>query len=165
MPELVRAEIADRDEFARRLSAHVPPDWPPEEAADALPWFLERLEAAGPSGPGWYGFYGIVVTGQRQAPILVGGGGSLGPPQGGAAEVGYSILPEFRRRGYGTEMMRAVVRWLCRDARVRVIRAQTDNDNVASRALLAGLGFSETQPGDEPNTMVFEHSCSPRPRA
>lgn len=160
--DLVRAEIADPAAFARQLGAHVPPDWPPEEAADALPWFLEQLEAAGPSGRGWYGFCGIVVKEHSHAPILVGGGGSLGPPEAGVVEIGYSVLPAFRRCGYATEMMNAVVEWLSRDAGVRLIRAQTGNDNPASRALLAGLGFTETQPGAEPNTMAFERVCGLR---
>jgi len=160
--DLVRAEIADPAAFARQLGAHVPPDWPPEEAADALPWFLEQLEAAGPSGHGWYGFYGIVVKEHSDAPILVGGGGSLGPPEAGVVEIGYSVLPAFRRCGYATEMMSAVVEWLWRDARVRLIRAQTGNDNAASRAFLVGLGFTETQPGAEPHTMAFERFCSLR---
>jgi hypothetical protein len=45
-PVLARAELNDRGEFARLLSASVPDNWPPESAADALPMFLAWMEAA-----------------------------------------------------------------------------------------------------------------------
>jgi RimJ/RimL family protein N-acetyltransferase len=157
--KLVRAEISDRPRFARLIGAEVPPDWPPAEAADALPWFLEQLEAAGPDGIGWFGFYGVAVR-APDAPVLVGAGGSMGRPEDGLVEVGYSILPAFQRQGYATEMMSAVVAWLCRQTGVRHVRAETADDNSASRALLVRLGFAEREPGRDPGTTAFELSCA-----
>src|SRR2546423_13499963 len=90
--ELVRAEIGDREEFGRLLGARIEPDWPPAEAADALPWFLERLEATGPEGVGWHGFFGIVLD-EPGGPGLVGGGRTPGTPGRGAVRGGYSPLP------------------------------------------------------------------------
>src|SRR5216110_2414704 len=106
--ELVRAEINGHQEFGRLLGARVSPSWPPGDAAGALPWFLERLEEGGPEVSGWFGFYGIVVAGEPDAPVLVGGGGSLGPPAGGEVEIGYSLMDEFQGAGYATEMMTAI---------------------------------------------------------
>jgi ribosomal-protein-alanine N-acetyltransferase len=154
-PELVRAELGDRPEFARLLAATVPSDWPPAEAADALPWFLERLEDGGPGVVGWYGYYGVVVEGLPDAPVLVAGGGCLGPPVDGVVEIGYSVLPGFQRRGYATELMTAVVDWLELDERVHHITAETAADNVASRRLLARLGFRESGPGREPASLTY----------
>src|SRR4051812_38635479 len=87
---LARAEIGDRGEFARLLGASVPANWPPENAADALPLFLRWLEAA-PDRVGWFGWYALVlgdeVPGDEAAlPVLVGGGGFLGPPRDGVAK-------------------------------------------------------------------------------
>jgi ribosomal-protein-alanine N-acetyltransferase len=152
--ELVRAELFDRDGFARALAADVPADWPPDEAADAVPWFLERLEEAGPAGQGWYGFYGVALD--AAAPVLVGGGGTIGPPQDGSVEIGYSVLPAFQRRGYALEMMTAILGWIATDPRVRAITAETDADNAASRGLLSRLGFTETGPGREPGSLHYE---------
>ena len=153
--ELVRAEIGDRPEFGRLLDAAIPPDWPPDEAADALPWFLERLEAA-PGDSGWYGYYGIALEGVSDAPVLVGGAGSLGPPVDGEAEIGYSMLPAYQGLGFATEMVGAIVEWLRRDPRVRRITADTALDNVPSRRLLSRLGFTEAGPGREPGSIVYE---------
>jgi len=154
--ERVRAEIGDRTEFGRLLEARIPNDWPPDEAADALPWFLERLEAADPRNAGWYGFYGVVVTGEVDAPVLVGGGGSLGPPVDGVVEIGYSVLPAFHRRGYASEMMRAILDWIAADPRVRLVTAETDGDNLASRRLLDRLGFSESRSGGDAGRVTYE---------
>ena len=134
--ELVRSELFDRIDFARALGFNVPEDWPPDEAADALPWFLEQLERADPRDVGWYGFYGIAVDGAE--PVLVGGGGSLGPPVDGSAEIGYSVLPAFQHRGFALEMMAA--------------------GNVPSRNLLGRLGFAETGPGREVGSLRFARS-------
>jgi ribosomal-protein-alanine N-acetyltransferase len=153
--ELVRVEIRDQTELARLLDARVPAGWPTDEAADALPWFLERLEGADPQDIGWYGFYGVVTTGVDDAPVLVGGGGSLGPPVEGSVEIGYSVLPAFQRQGYATEMMTAVVEWVSGDPRVREIMAETAADNVASRRLLQRLGFHEAGAGREPDAMRY----------
>jgi ribosomal-protein-alanine N-acetyltransferase len=153
--ELVRAEIADRTEFGRLLGARIPTNWPPGEAADALPWFLERLEAAEPEDAGWYGFYGIVDSGEADAPVLVGGGGCLGPPVDGVVEIGYSVLPEFHRRGYAAEMMKAIIEWIGRDPRVRLVRAETDPENLASRTLLSRLGFREAGSGRESSSVAY----------
>lgn len=154
--ELVRAEIGDRVEFARLLGATIPADWPPEEAADALPWFLERLERADPGDAGWYGWYGIATEGVGDAPVLVGGAGSLGPPVDGDVEIGYSLLPAYQRLGFATEMLGAILGWVRRDPRVRRITADTAINNLPSRRLLARLGFREAGPGREPGSVVYE---------
>jgi ribosomal-protein-alanine N-acetyltransferase len=156
--ELVRSEIFDRAAFAIALEAEVPSDWPPDEAADPLPWFLERLERSDPTDAGWYGFYGVAVDGG--APVLVGGGGSLGPPVGGSVEIGYSVLPGFQRRGYAFEMMSAIIDWIAADSRVREITAETDTANVASRNLLGRLSFVEAGPGREIGSIGFSRSGS-----
>ena len=37
----------------------------------------------------------------------------------GAAEVGYTVFPEFRRRGYATETCRTMLEWARREHGVR----------------------------------------------
>jgi ribosomal-protein-alanine N-acetyltransferase len=163
-PELVRAEIGDPQAFGRLLDAGIPNGWPPDESADALPWFLEQLERAGPTGIGWYGFYGIVLAGEPGAPVLVGGGGSLGPPAEGSVEIGYSLLPEFQRRGYATEMMSAIVDWIVGDPRVTRVTAETATQNLPSRRLLERLSFHEAGAGREPDTVAYARTARPQAR-
>lgn len=137
---LARAELSDRGEFACLLGALVPGNWPPESAADALPMFLSWLEAS-PDRVGWFGWYALASSGDAGPPTLVGGGGFLGPPHDGAVQIGYSLLPEFQRRGYATEMVVGLVRWAFGQPGVHVIAAETEWANPASVRVLEKVGF------------------------
>jgi [ribosomal protein S5]-alanine N-acetyltransferase len=146
---LARAELTDRAEFARLLSATVPDDWPPEILADALPIFLEWIEAA-PDRVGCFAWYAMMQS-PREAlgmpvadasDILMASGGFKGPPQDGTVEIGYSVLPRFQGHGYATEMVRALVDWAFAQPDVLRIIAETTEDNVASMRYLHRLSFT-----------------------
>jgi RimJ/RimL family protein N-acetyltransferase len=159
---LARAEIGDRGEFARLLGASVPDNWPPETAADALPLFLSWLKAA-PDRLGWFGWYGLAHHDEDRAndvspPVLVGGGGFMGPPRDGAAQMGYSVLPQFQRRGYATEMVRGLVNWALGQQGVVRIVAETEWANPASVRVLEKAGFVSVGPAAEPDGTRFELS-------
>jgi RimJ/RimL family protein N-acetyltransferase len=152
--ELARAEMSDRSEFARLLGADIPGNWPPESAADALPFFLELLEG-NPTWVGWLGWYAIATL-DDAAPTLVGSGGFFGPPDGaGEIETGYSVLPQFHRRGIATEMVGGLIGWATSHESVHRVVARTTEDNVGSRRVLETLGFAEDGPSDEPGGIRF----------
>jgi len=154
---LARAEQTDRTEFARLLSATVPDDWPPEILADALPIFLEWIEAA-PERVGWYVWYAMMRASHEAQDMLAGDVGDIliasvgfkGPPQDGTVEIGYSVLPQFQSQGYATEMVRALIDWAFVQPGVARIVAETAEDNVPSMRLLSRLGFARTKPAVEP---------------
>jgi [ribosomal protein S5]-alanine N-acetyltransferase len=159
---LARAELTDRTEFSRLLSATVPEEWPPGILADALPVFLEWMEAA-PERVGWYVWYAMMRA-PREAlemladdvgDILVASGGFKGPPQDGTVEIGYSVLPRFQGQGYATEMVRALIDWAFTQPDVARIVAETTEDNVASVRLLRRLGFQRADPAVEPGHIRF----------
>ena len=154
---LARAEIGDRREFARLLGASVPDNWPPETAADALPQFLAWLEEA-PNRVGWFGWYAIAAGKGAAAPVLVGGGGFLGPPRDGVAQIGYSVLPQFQRQGYATEMVRGLIGWALGQPGVVRIVAETEWANPASVRVLEKAGFAPVGPATEPGGTRFEFS-------
>jgi [ribosomal protein S5]-alanine N-acetyltransferase len=135
---LARAEIDDRDEFSRLLGASVPDNWPPESLADALPLFLEWIVAA-PDRVGWFGWYALSIN--DDILVLVGGGGFKGPPKDGIVEVGYSVLPQFQKLGYATEIAGALVRWALSQPDVKRIVAETEWANPASVRVLCKVGF------------------------
>ena len=159
---LARAEIGDRGaggEFARLLGASVPDNWPPESAADALGLFLGWLEAA-PDRVGWFGWYALAAGAGAGAlaalPVLVGGCGFLGPPRDGVAKMGYSVLPQFQRQGYATEMVRELVNWALGQQGVVRIVAETEWANPASVRVLEKAGFVSVGPAVEPGGRRFE---------
>ena len=96
--------------------------------------------------------------------IVVGHAGFHGPPDDrGMVEIGYSILPEFRRRGYGRAAARELIHYAAAVPDVRVIRASISPDNVASLALVSTLGFLQVgQQWDEEDGLELIFERSPR---
>jgi RimJ/RimL family protein N-acetyltransferase len=152
---LARAEIGDREEFARLLGALVPDNWPPETAADALPLFLGWLEAA-PDRVGWFGWYALAVGDPSRTPVLVASGGFLGPPQDGTARIGYSVLPQYQGQGYATELVVGLVRWALEQPGVARIAAETEWANPASVRVLSKAGFTRVGSAIAPGGARFE---------
>lgn len=151
----VRAEIGDRARFEELLQAQVPENWPPESAADALPLFLSWLEAS-PSRVGWFGWYSLLAESSGALPTLVGCGGFLGPPSDGEVQMGYSLLPQFQRRGIATEMVAGLVGWAFNQAEVTCIAAETESENPASVRVLTKIGFASRGATNASGGMRFE---------
>ena len=156
---MIRAEMSDCAELGRLLGARVPADWPLTDLADALPFYLDRIEAC-PADARWLMYYWVlrpasVGEGRR----LVGSGGFKGGPDAdGVVEVGYGVAPEFRRRGLASEGLAGLCASALGDERVRRIIADTRYDNAASRAVLEKNGFVAAGDGAEPETMRYHLS-------
>ncbi|BCJ49189.1 hypothetical protein Asp14428_06640 [Actinoplanes sp. NBRC 14428] len=75
---------------------------------------------------------------------LVGHGGFHAPPDAeGRVEVGYSVDPAYRRRGFAKAMLGELIRRAEADPRVKAVRASIRPDNTASLATIAGFGFEK----------------------
>ncbi|WP_439678606.1 GNAT family N-acetyltransferase [Embleya sp. MST-111070] len=76
---------------------------------------------------------------------VVGYAGYHGPPnKDGMVEIGYTVVPEARRRGYARAMLRSLLVRAAEEPGVRVVRVTISPDNVASLATIRGFGFVET---------------------
>lgn len=75
--------------------------------------------------------------------VVVGYAGFHGPPDtAGIVELGYSVDPGWRRRGYARAILRALLDRADSDPGVRTVRATIRPDNAASLATIAGHGFT-----------------------
>jgi RimJ/RimL family protein N-acetyltransferase len=148
-------ELRDRNQFARLLDAVVPDNWPPESTADALPLFLSWLEAA-PDRTGWFGWYALIREANANGSVLVGSGGFMGPPDAGVIQLGYSVLPQFQRLGYATEMVHGLVRWAFGQQGVEIVAAEIEWANPASVRVLEKAGFLAIGPTAAPIGTRFE---------
>jgi [ribosomal protein S5]-alanine N-acetyltransferase len=75
---------------------------------------------------------------------VVGHAGFHGPPdEAGMVEVGYSVDPTFRRRGYARAMLAELLRRCAADHRVTTVRASISPENLASLGTIAGFGFEK----------------------
>ena len=100
-----------------------------------------------------------IIADRRTPRRMVGFVGFHGPPDPeGRAEVGYEILPEYRRRGIALEATRGLLEW-ARGKGVRTFVASVRPDNAASQGLVERLGFqragSRWNPIDE-TELLFE---------
>jgi RimJ/RimL family protein N-acetyltransferase len=74
---------------------------------------------------------------------MVGHIGFHGPPQTiGRAELGYSVVPDHRRRGYAIESARAMMDWAALEHETRSFFVSIAPDNAPSLALATKLGFA-----------------------
>ena len=67
----------------------------------------------------------------------------IGERTGATAEVGYSVLEEYRNRGVATEAVRALVDEAFYKTTVRRLRAYCVPENMASRKVLERIGFTD----------------------
>lgn len=136
-PEAASALPDERDRAARIIGAELSPDWPARDLIGILP----RQVAASPE----HARYGIWVIVERASGAVIGDIGFFGVPGPDATlEVGYSVAPAHRRRGYATEAARALVAWAFEQPRVRTIVARCDQENEASIRTLERVGFCRT---------------------
>lgn len=154
-PEMLEADLNDRARLAELLSAVVPNNWPPETLRDALGFFHDRVSSQ-PERAGYWFWYWIGTRNSGAPDTLLGSGGFKGEPDSsGTIEIGYSVLPQFHRKGYATEGADALIAWGWLDSRVERIIGDTLEDNIASRKTLMGLGFKPAGPGAEPGLLRF----------
>lgn len=128
---------ADRATATGALEAELSPEWP-------LPDLLDILLLQSAAVP-WQQRHGIHAIVERASNTVVGDIGFHGPPdESGTVEIGYSVVPDRRGRGYATEAATALTAWALRQRRIRRVVARCDADNLASIRTLERAGFERT---------------------
>jgi RimJ/RimL family protein N-acetyltransferase len=146
-PAHLRAELESPASLADALGVDVAASWPPElYDADAVTWALKWTEAH-PDDAAW-GFYYIVEADRSEA---IGAGGYKGAPDDtGSVEIGYSIVPERRRRGYAREAVDGWVAHAFAESRVSRVIAHTLTELEPSIAVLRSAHFTFVGAGNDP---------------
>ena len=154
-PESLRSERAADGRLAEILSCRVTSEWPP---VDWEPHVLDLILSAFAEHPeeiGWHRY--ILLHGEGEGrPTLIGSLGAFHwPTRPAEVEFGYSILPEFRLRGYATEAAKAMLAWIeVTDPSVNII-AHTYPELTGSRRILDRCDFTLEGPGTEPRTLRY----------
>ena len=156
--ELLRAELASAKHLEAALGAHVPEDWPPGEYdRAALAFFCSRLEAEGPPSADWYVWYAVRRARKGGKGLLIAAAGFLGPPRAGRAEIGYSVIPSARNRGFASEIVQALTEFAFGQGVGRVV-AHTSDSNPASAHVLLRCGFLRAGAGPTPGSVLYQKS-------
>lgn len=147
-PGLARSALEDREELGRELQARVPPSWPGADFARMLPRLTSGPDDASVSAPTRL----IVHAADR---TVIGETGFHGPPnRTGTVEIGYSIVPKYRGRGFASEATRALIEAAFSSPGIRRIIAECLEDNGASLRVLEKLGMRRTRSAGD--TVHFE---------
>jgi ribosomal-protein-alanine N-acetyltransferase len=152
-PESLRAELVAPAALGEVLGVDVPASWPPElYDAEAVRWTLAFLLASPEQQP-WSLFYLAASPARADArPELVGVVGYKGAPdEKGNVELGYGVLPEYRRRGFASEAVRGLLANAFADERVQSVIAHTLPELSASIGVLRATGFTLEGAGDDPH--------------
>lgn len=68
----------------------------------------------------------------------------------GVTEIGYGIAEKYQCCGYATEAVSAVAGWALKQPDVMCVKAETQEDNIASQRVLEKSGFEPTgETGEE----------------
>lgn len=161
---IVQAAMNGNAELARVLGVTVLPDWPDEEFSQGLPEIAEILSKS-PLQREW-GWGSLVI--QQAENLLIGYVmvkiiPDIPDPAGaptGALEIGYQIVPSYRRQGYGSEATKAILDWTLRQPSVQKVTAGCDADNIASKRLLEKIGMQHTETRGKGTVLVWELSRS-----
>lgn len=147
LPLLDEQQLADLSEgrstrLAADLGAAIPDEW-----VEEIRWLAgRRLEQgrAFPADRPWL-LRAIVL---REPRTVVGYLNFHGRPDPrGVPEIGYTLLPAHRGRGYATEAVRACFDWAAREHGVTRFRASVAPTNEPSLRVIRRLGF--VQVGDQ----------------
>jgi len=139
--ELKKAAVNDRARLVEMLGVYIPEHWPGPDLAEALPFFVKNMEKE-PSESAWDW---IAIHKSDQA--VIGDIGFMGRPNvGGVVEVGYSIIPEYRKQGYATETARSLIAWAFQETGIKVVIASCLDDNIGSIKVLEHVGMRRLEP-------------------
>ncbi|KAA1397357.1 GNAT family N-acetyltransferase [Aeromicrobium ginsengisoli] len=134
------------------------------------PWFAERVEIwrymislleGRPDNADW------LMQAVVRDDAAIGNAGFKGAPLDGQVELGYSIAPELRRRGYASEVVRLLLDRAAADARVDRVIARIRPDNAASLGVITKAGFVPDGDYLSPNSglqLQFAHPIDRPPR-
>jgi len=149
----LRAELEGREAFAKTVEAQVPVEWPPDKEydAEAIRYGIE-MQQENPEAYEW-GLRYLVLKGA--APRLVGCGGYTTPPKDGAVEIGYSVCPSDRRRGYASEAAAALIARAFARADVAQVIAHTFPAFTSSIGVMEKCGMRFVGAGQQADTVCY----------
>ena len=134
--------LSDNGELERKLGlVFIPGKLPPELKkvikGYILPLFIEE--------PSNYLFFTNWIVIQKSSQYIVADLAFKGKPDyRGVSEIGYGTYEHYRNMGFMTEAIEGLVNWAFAQGKLKVVTAETDKKNLASRRVLEKNGFEIT---------------------
>ncbi|NEM96698.1 GNAT family N-acetyltransferase [Pontibacter burrus] len=143
--EITKLLMAGDTSILQKLGLQLTPYWPDQEAIDTFPKIINNLEKV----PEPSGFESYMVV-HRLSMTVIGDAGFKGlPNDDGAVDIGYAIVAQAQKNGYGFEAANGLVNWAFQQPGVKVITARCLLDNSASARVLEKLGMQQISRDEE----------------
>lgn len=113
-------------------------------ASDACTWLWRIRLEQGERDPASRPWFARAAVADPDGPVVGHAGFHGKPDESGMVEVGYTVDPAYRRRGYARAMVRALLDRASAEKGVTRVRASISPDNEASLATIRGFGFEQT---------------------
>lgn len=152
---MLEADAARDGSLSTVLGARLTEEWPPFEWEAHVIEMIFAHATETPSRLGWHRY--ILLAEGDLAGTLIGCVGGF-PKADGTVEIGYSTLPEFQRRGYGTEAARTLIDWLLRQRDIEAVTAQAYSNAAESIKVMERCGMVFAGEGDDPGTVRFRRN-------
>ncbi len=139
-PRFIEASLnGDLEVAAEVLGGSLADEWPDDDARRRLRTRWDQIIEA-PISADWL-LRGMVRLSDGRMIGYINFHGA--PDQRGRAELGYTVFEEFRRQGYATEAIAAMMKWAQSLRPIEAFVVSISPRNRASLALAAALGFEQ----------------------
>ncbi|MFL0250303.1 GNAT family N-acetyltransferase [Clostridium neuense] len=118
--------------------------WPTNDTNDILPIIVKSLKENEPSG------FETWMIERKDSKEIIGDIGFHGmPDENGEVEIGYGLVENERRKGFGFEAARAIMDFAIAHEAVKVVKADCLINNIPSARILDRLGMKEIRRDSE----------------
>lgn len=149
-PEILQTALAGDDQLAQALGVEIAREWT-TFGPEALRYAQIKL-AESEHERGWWTYLPIHKIDNK----LIGSGGYKGrPTEDGVVEIGYEIAPDYRCKGFATEMATGLIQQAFNSNLVRKIIAHTLPQDNSSTHVLKKCGFTITQEITDPEDGII----------
>lgn len=134
--EIEEATMHGADAVSELTNLCVPTTWPGEDWLAILPHLLPTYH----EHPDWCAWNRYIVHSADRT--VIGSIGCIQPPDNtGSVNVGFYVVPEYRRQGFAREAASAFIAWLREEPEVISIHADCFVTNSASIRVLESAGM------------------------
>ncbi|MCR3757540.1 GNAT family N-acetyltransferase [Clostridium felsineum] len=151
---LAKDLMAGSNDELKKLGIKPNENWPTSDTKDILPIISKNLEKDKiPSG---FETWPIIRKDTMQ---VIGDIGFHGKPnENGEVEVGYGIVENQRKQGFGFEALSAIIDWANLQKNVSIIKAECLIENKPSLRMLEKVGMKEV---DRDNELIYWEFIKP----
>jgi [ribosomal protein S5]-alanine N-acetyltransferase len=151
-----KAILDDQRQLEQMLGVTVFDDWfdfPGVSGIEAIRFGYEYLKA-NPDVFGWWTYFFIHIEDNA----LIGLGGYRGKgDESGMVEIGYAIIPAYRRRGFATEAAQGFIDYAFSQTQIKTVDAHTLAEHNASTRVLEKIGMEHVGMAHDPDVGEVWH--------